>query len=66
MYGGCRSWDKVFVVLRAGQLIFYKDQKTAKSTPEAFFKSEAPTDVRGGSSEVASDYTKKKHVFRVK
>ncbi|XP_065331438.1 spectrin beta chain isoform X2 [Cloeon dipterum] len=61
-----RSWDKVFVVLRVSQLVFYKDQKSAKATPDVFFKGEAPLDLRGGSSEVASDYTKKKHVFRVK
>lgn len=54
------------MVVRGGQVFFYKDQKTAKATPEAYFKGEAPLDVRGGSSEIASDYTKKKHVFRVK
>ncbi|KAF4521837.1 hypothetical protein B566_EDAN003711 [Ephemera danica] len=61
-----RSWDKLFVVVRGGQIYFYKDQKTAKSTPESYFKGEGPVDVRGGSCEIASDYTKKKHVFRVK
>jgi len=61
-----RSWDKVYVVLRGVQLLFYKDQKAAKSTPDVYFKGEVPMDLRGGSCEVASDYTKKKHVFRIK
>lgn len=61
-----RSWDKIFVSLRDTKLFFYKDQKSAKSSPEIYYKSETPFELRGGSAQVADDYSKKKHVFRVK
>lgn len=46
--------------------MFYKDQKSYKAAPESCFKGESPVDLRGGSAKVADDYTKKKHVFRIK
>ncbi|ERL92017.1 hypothetical protein D910_09339 [Dendroctonus ponderosae] len=61
-----RSWDKVFVVLRGSHLAFYKDPKTAKSTPDQRFKGEAPLQLHGATASVATDYKKKKHVFRLK
>lgn len=61
-----RSWDKVYIVLRSGALLFYKDQKNYKTQPDAYFRGENPVDLTGASAEVASDYTKKKHVFRLK
>ncbi|KAJ4442213.1 hypothetical protein ANN_12079 [Periplaneta americana] len=61
-----RSWDKLYVVLRGSLLMFYKDQKSYKAAPDSYFKSENPVDLRGGSTKVADDYTKKKHVFRIK
>merc|ERR1719397_1218934 len=61
-----RSWDKICVVLRGSQILFYKDSKTFKSKPEDTFKGEAPVDLVGGTAEVATDYTKKKNVFRLK
>ncbi|XP_023703245.1 spectrin beta chain isoform X6 [Cryptotermes secundus] len=61
-----RSWDKLYVVLRGSLLMFYKDQKSYKAAPEGYFKGESPVDLRGGSTKVADDYTKKKHVFRIK
>ena len=61
-----RSWDKVFVVLRGTQLTFYKDMKTARSTPEQTFKGEAPLTLHKANASVALDYKKKKHVFRLK
>jgi len=61
-----RSWDKVYVVLRDNQLLFYKDQKNFKLQPEAFFRGESPADLRAATAQIASDYTKKKHVFRLK
>lgn len=45
---------------------FYKDSKTAKSSPEQFFKGEQPLDLVGATVKVADDYTKKKHVFRLR
>lgn len=47
-------------------LAFYKDAKAAKSSPETYFKNETPIDLRCGTAEVATDYTKKKFVLRVK
>nr|CAD7595509.1 unnamed protein product [Timema genevievae] len=61
-----RSWDKIYVVLRNNLLMFYKDQKSYKAAPEAYYKNESPVDLRGGSTQVATDYTKKRHVFRIK
>ena len=46
--------------------MYQQDQKSARTTPEAHFRNEVPVSVRGGSVEVAADYTKKRHVFRVK
>ena len=31
-----------------------------------YFRGEPPVNVRGGLAEVAADYTKKRHVFRLK
>ncbi|XP_055703671.1 spectrin beta chain isoform X3 [Phlebotomus papatasi] len=61
-----RSWDKVYCVCRNGRLSFYKDQKSVKAVPEQTFRGEAPLELTGASVDVASNYTKKKHVFRVK
>lgn len=62
----CRSWDKVYVVMKGPQLLFYKDLKAYKASPDVYLKNEQPLDLKGGSTEVAQDYTKKKHVFRLK
>lgn len=51
---------------RGGRLSFFKDQKGYKSNPELTFRSEPVYDLQGAAVEVASDYTKKKHVLRVK
>lgn len=56
----------MFCVLKGSMLGIYKDSKTAKASPEQFFKGEQPLDLVGGSTKVADDYTKKKHVFRLK
>nr|XP_045601233.1 spectrin beta chain-like isoform X2 [Procambarus clarkii] len=61
-----RSWDKVFLVLRGNMLMFYKDRKSYQAAPEVFFRAEAPCDVSGGQASIADDYTKKKHVLRLK
>lgn len=51
---------------RNGRFSFYKDQKTYKSTPEQTFRGEPALDLQSAKIEIASDYTKKKHVFRTK
>lgn len=61
-----RSWDKVYMVVRGQNLSVYKDQKSYKASPDLCYKGEAPLDLRGATITVANDYTKRKHVFRVK
>ena len=61
-----RSWDKVCVVLKGSKMLFYKDQKSYRSSPDNLYRGEPPMELIGGQAEVASDYTKKKHVFRLK
>ena len=45
---------------------FYKDQKSYRTAPDVTYRGEQTIDVTGGRAEVASDYTKKKHVFRLR
>ncbi|XP_046599297.1 spectrin beta chain isoform X3 [Neodiprion lecontei] len=61
-----RSWDKLYMVVRGQNLVAYKDQKSYKAAADQPYKGEPPLDLRGASVQVASEYTKKKHVFRVK
>lgn len=56
----------MYVVAKVGRLSFYKDQKATKAVPEATFRGEIPLLLEGASVDVATDYTKKKHVFRIK
>lgn len=57
---------KVYVLSRVGRVSFYKDQKAAKSQPDQTFRGESALELQGATVEIASDYTKKKHVFRIK
>merc|ERR1719309_1673475 len=66
-----RSWDRVCVVLKGTQILFYKDQKSYKMAPDQTFRGEGPVELVEQSgevctAEVASDYHKKKHVFRLR
>lgn len=67
---GCCKTNKiqlqVYVVARGARLTFYKDQKASKAVPESTFRGEPPLILEGASADVASDYTKKKHVLRIK
>jgi spectrin beta len=54
------------MVCRGNLLLAYKDAKAAKAAPESYYKGEAPIDLRGATVEIATDYTKKKHVMRIK
>lgn len=56
----------MFVCVQGTSLAFYKDAKAAKTSPETYFKGEAPIDLHGGTADVATDYTKKKFVLRAK
>ena len=61
-----RSWEKVYVVLNNRSLLFYKDQKHAKSEPTAYYRHEQPIDLDGATVSAATDYAKRPHVFRIK
>merc|ERR1712241_1516756 len=61
-----RSWDKVCVVLKGTKMLFYKDQKSYKTAPDSLYRGEPAMELVGGKAEIATDYTKKKHVFRLK
>lgn len=61
-----RSWDKVCVVLKGTKLLFYKDQKSYRSSPDHLYRGEPPMELQNGTAEIATDYTKKRHVFRLK
>jgi len=59
-----RSWEKVFSVQSAGQLLFYKDQKHARADPKGHFR--APIELEGSTTVAATDYSKRPNVFRLK
>jgi len=61
-----RSWDKICVVLSGTEIGFYKDVKAYRTTPEDTYRGEIRIDVVGANAEIASDYKKKPHVFRLK
>ena len=54
------------MVLKSGLLLAYKDQKHFKQEPENYYRGEPPLDLKGVVIEVATNYTKKKHVLRLK
>ena len=66
MFVSLRSWEKICVVLKESQIFFYKDQKTYRSHPGDTFKGEPSVDLINCTAEVATDYTKKKYVFRLR
>jgi len=59
-----RSWNNLFCVLENRKLHFYKDRKSA--IMKSFYHNEQPIDVDDITCEVATDYKKKKHVFRIR
>ena len=66
-----RSWIDVYVVLQGTEILFYKDQNSYKMAPDQTFRGEGPVELVEQSgevctAEVASDYHKKKHVFRLR
>ena len=58
-----RSWKTVYAVLKSKVLYMYKDKKMALDNLEY---EEKPLKLAESEVEVASDYTKRKNVFRVK
>uniref|UniRef100_H3BC32 Spectrin beta chain n=1 Tax=Latimeria chalumnae TaxID=7897 RepID=H3BC32_LATCH len=59
-----RSWNTLYCVLRKGKLSFYRDAKSFVSG--VTYHGEEPLNLREAVCEVASDYKKKKHVFRLR
>ena len=58
-----RSWKTVYAVLKSKVLYMYKDKKMAQDNLEY---EEKPLKLVESEVEVASDYTKRKNVFRMK
>uniref|UniRef100_A0A8C4NKB3 Spectrin beta chain n=1 Tax=Eptatretus burgeri TaxID=7764 RepID=A0A8C4NKB3_EPTBU len=58
-----RSWHIVYCVLHNQDLGFYKDNKNASAGTT--YHNEIPVHLTNATCEVASDYKKRKHVFRL-
>ncbi|KAL8182959.1 UNVERIFIED_CONTAM: hypothetical protein K2H54_009512 [Gekko kuhli] len=59
-----RSWNTLYCVLRNSELAFYKDAKSlALGVP---YHGEEPFQMKNAFCEVAADYKKKKHVFKLR
>ncbi|XP_054610765.1 spectrin family protein isoform X2 [Dunckerocampus dactyliophorus] len=59
-----RSWQNVYCVLRKGSLGFYKDGKSASNGIP--YHGEVPISLGEAVCEVAHDYKKRKHVFKLR
>ncbi len=59
-----RSWNQVFAVQTGNSLSFFKDKKS--KLQEITFHGEQPIDLSNAEVQKADDYTKKKHVFRLR
>uniref|UniRef100_A0A669BAL9 Spectrin beta chain n=1 Tax=Oreochromis niloticus TaxID=8128 RepID=A0A669BAL9_ORENI len=58
-----RSWHNVYCVINLQEMGFYKDQKSASQGIP--YHSEIPISLKDAVCEVALDYKKKKHVFKL-
>ncbi|XP_056140178.1 spectrin family protein isoform X1 [Lampris incognitus] len=59
-----RSWQNVYCALRKGSLGFYKDNKSASNGIP--YHGEVPISLGEAVCEVAHDYKKRKHVFKLR
>ncbi|KAG7464539.1 hypothetical protein MATL_G00166650 [Megalops atlanticus] len=59
-----RSWQNVYCVLRKGNLGFYKDSKSASTGIP--YHGEVPVSLAEAVCDVAHDYKKRKHVFKLR
>ncbi|OCT77699.1 hypothetical protein XELAEV_18028793mg [Xenopus laevis] len=59
-----RSWHNVYCVINNQEISFYKDSKNAASG--IAYHNEVSVNVKEAVCEVATDYKKKKHVFKLK
>lgn len=53
-------------MLRAAQLVVFKDQRHYSQEPGRSYRNEGPADLNGATCSIPTDYTKKKNVFRLK
>ncbi|XP_029283082.1 spectrin beta chain, non-erythrocytic 1-like [Cottoperca gobio] len=59
-----RSWHNVYCVINNQEVGFYKDSKAAaQGVP---YHSEVPIGLKDAACDVASEYKKKKHVFKLR
>jgi len=59
-----RSWHNVYCVINNQEMGFYKDSKAAgQGVP---YHNELPVSLKDAACDVASDYKKKKHVFKLR
>uniref|UniRef100_A0A665T1P1 Spectrin beta chain n=1 Tax=Echeneis naucrates TaxID=173247 RepID=A0A665T1P1_ECHNA len=59
-----RSWHNVYCIINNQEMGFYKDSKAAaQGVP---YHNEVPISLREATCDVASDYKKKKHVFKLR
>lgn len=59
-----RSWHNVYCVINNQEMGFYKDNKNAgQGIP---YHNEIPVSLKDAVCEVAVDYKKKKHVFKLR
>jgi len=61
-----RSWNRLYAVVRDRHIFFYKDQKTYMEDHNVTFKDEAAVQLLIAKADIAHEYTKKKHVFRLR
>ncbi|XP_072341625.1 spectrin beta chain, non-erythrocytic 1-like isoform X1 [Scyliorhinus torazame] len=59
-----RSWTTLYCALKSGELCFYKDTKNCSAG--VTYHGEDPLNLKGALCEVAADYKKKKHVFKLR
>ncbi|XP_066515119.1 spectrin family protein isoform X2 [Hoplias malabaricus] len=59
-----RSWQNVYCALRKGSMGFYKDNKSASNGIP--YHGEVPISLSEAICEVAHDYKKRKHVFKLR
>ncbi|TNM85628.1 hypothetical protein fugu_007899 [Takifugu bimaculatus] len=59
-----RSWHNVYCVITNGEMGFYKDSKAAAQGVS--YHNEVPVSLKEATCDIASDYKKKKHVFKLR
>lgn len=59
-----RSWHNVYCIINNKEMGFYKDGKAASQGVP--YHNELPISLKDATCDVASDYKKKKHVFKLR